>query len=40
MTLIRYRAERPRSLRWGELTHNFTGYSNNVVLLDGPGAGR
>jgi 4-amino-4-deoxy-L-arabinose transferase-like glycosyltransferase len=40
MTLIRYRAERPRSLRWGELTHNFTGYGNNVVLLDGPGAGR
>jgi hypothetical protein len=34
MTLVRYRAERAQSLRWGELIHNFTGYANNVVLLD------
>jgi 4-amino-4-deoxy-L-arabinose transferase-like glycosyltransferase len=39
MTLIRYRADRPQPLRWGELIHNFTGYANNVVLLDGPGTG-
>ena len=37
MTLVRYRAARPLALRWGQLIHNFTGYSNNVVLLDGPG---
>jgi 4-amino-4-deoxy-L-arabinose transferase-like glycosyltransferase len=36
MTLVRYRARRPQALRWGELTRNFTGYGNNVVLLDGP----
>ena len=35
MTLVRYRAERAQSLRWGELIHNFTGYANDVVLLDG-----
>ncbi len=39
MTLVRYRASRPRILSWGELIGNFTGYGNNVVLLDGPGAG-
>lgn len=39
MTLIRYRALRPLPLRWGQLIHNFTGYANNVVLLDGPTAG-
>jgi mannosyltransferase len=39
MTLIRYRAEHPRSLPWGELIRNFTGYGNDVVLLDGPGTG-
>ena len=38
MTLIGYRAQRPQALRWGELIHNFTGYANNVVLLDGPGS--
>jgi len=36
MTLIRYRAARPRRLGWGRLVGNFTGYSNNAVLLDRP----
>jgi len=36
MTLIRYRAPRPKRLGWGRLIHSFTGYSNNAVLLDGP----
>jgi mannosyltransferase len=41
MTLIRYRAVRPRALPWGRIAHNFTGYPNNAVLLDGVGrAGR
>ncbi len=35
MTLIRYRAKRPRRLGWGRLTGNFTGYANNAVLIDG-----
>lgn len=39
MTLVRYRAPRPLALRWGQLIHNFTGYANNVVLLDGPTSG-
>ena len=38
MTLIRYRAARPRRLGWGRLVGNFTGYSNNAVLLDRPGS--
>lgn len=37
MTLLRYRAAAPVTLRWGQLIGNFTGYRNNVVLLDGPG---
>lgn len=37
MTLVRYRAPRPLALRWGQLIHDFTGYGNNAVLLDGPG---
>jgi mannosyltransferase len=40
MTLVRYRASRARTLRWGQLIDNFTGYGNNVVLLDGPGTRR
>jgi len=36
MTVVRYRAARPRRLRWGQLIGNFTGYANNAVLLDGP----
>jgi mannosyltransferase len=39
MTLVRYRARRPQALRWGQLIRNFTGYGNNVVLLDGPRTG-
>jgi mannosyltransferase len=39
MTLIRYRAPRPRRLGWGQIVGNFTGYANNAVLLDGLGAG-
>jgi mannosyltransferase len=35
MTLIRYRAARPRRLGWGRIVRNFTGYPNNAVLLDG-----
>jgi hypothetical protein len=35
MTLVRYLARRPHTLRWGELIKNFTGYGNDVVLLDG-----
>jgi 4-amino-4-deoxy-L-arabinose transferase-like glycosyltransferase len=35
MTLIRYRASRPRSLGWARIVRNFTGYSNNAVLIDG-----
>ncbi|MBS1860963.1 MAG: glycosyltransferase family 39 protein [Actinobacteria bacterium] len=38
MTLVRYRAPRPVALRWPQLAHNFTGYSNNAVLLDGGSA--
>ena len=37
MTLVRYRAARPRRLRWSQLIGNFTGYANNAVLLDGSG---
>ncbi len=37
MTVIRYRAPRPERLRWGRLAHNFTGYPENAVLVDGPG---
>lgn len=37
MTLTRYRAPRPRDLGWGRLVGSFTGYRDNVVLLDGPG---
>jgi mannosyltransferase len=36
MTLIRYRASRPRRVGWGRIVRNFTGYSNNAVLLDRP----
>lgn len=36
MTLIRYRAPRPLAMRWGRIAGNFTGYSNNAVLIDGP----
>jgi hypothetical protein len=36
MTLIRYRAARPRRLGWRHIVGNFTGYSNNAVLLDRP----
>ncbi|MDX6604311.1 MAG: mannosyltransferase [Solirubrobacterales bacterium] len=39
MTLLRYRAPRPLALKWGQLIHNFTGYGNNAVLLDGPATG-
>jgi hypothetical protein len=39
MTLVRYRAPRPIVLRWGQLIHNFTGYANDVVLVDGTRAG-
>jgi uncharacterized membrane protein len=39
MTLVRYRAPRPIVLRWGQLIHNFTGYANDVVLIDGHPAG-
>jgi hypothetical protein len=35
MTLVRYRAPRPIVLRWGQLINNFTGYANDVVLVDG-----
>jgi mannosyltransferase len=35
MTVVRYRAPRPERLAWGQLTGNFTGYANDVVLLDG-----
>jgi 4-amino-4-deoxy-L-arabinose transferase-like glycosyltransferase len=38
MTLVRYLAPRPTALRWGRLIHNFTGYANDVVLIDGPRA--
>jgi len=37
MTLLRYRSARPEPLGWGRIVGNFTGYSNNAVLLDGPG---
>lgn len=40
MTLLRYRALSPVVLRWGQLAHNFTGYSGEVVLVDGPGTSR
>lgn len=36
MTLVRYRADRPLRLAWGRISRNFTGYSNNAVLLDRP----
>jgi mannosyltransferase len=36
MTLIRYRSASPRRLGWGRIAGNFTGYSNNAVLLDRP----
>jgi hypothetical protein len=39
MTLLRYGAPRPLALKWGQLIHNFTGYGNNAVLLDGPATG-
>ncbi|MGE5283332.1 MAG: glycosyltransferase family 39 protein [Chloroflexota bacterium] len=38
MTLVRYRAPRPLRLGWRRISHNFTGYSNNAVLLDRPPA--
>lgn len=38
MTLVRYRAPRPLRLPWRALVGNFTGYANNAVLLDRPGA--
>jgi hypothetical protein len=38
MTLVRYRAPRPRRLGWSRISRNFTGYSNNAVLLDRPRA--
>jgi hypothetical protein len=34
MTLIRYRAERPVAPSWSQLVGSFTGYANNVVVLD------
>ena len=40
MTLVVYRAARPLPLPWVDLIHNFTGYANDVVLLDGPRTGR
>ncbi|MGN6276063.1 MAG: glycosyltransferase family 39 protein [Solirubrobacterales bacterium] len=40
MTLLRYRAPAPVVLRWGQLIRNFTGYSGEVVLVDGPGSSR
>jgi hypothetical protein len=39
MTLIRYVSTRPRRLGWGRIVSNFTGYSNNAVLLDHPNIG-
>ncbi len=36
ITLIRYRTARPRALPWGALAGNFTGYTNNAVLIDRP----
>jgi hypothetical protein len=36
MTLLVYRAPRPQRLGWGRIVRNFTGYSNNAVLLDRP----
>jgi hypothetical protein len=39
MTLVRYRAPRPKRLAWARIVGNFTGYSNNAVLLDRPPAG-
>jgi len=36
MTLIRYRSAWRRTLGWGAIVGNFTGYSNNAVLLDAP----
>ncbi len=35
MTVLRYRAARPRRLGWARIAGNFTGYSNNAVLIDG-----
>jgi mannosyltransferase len=35
MTLVRYRASRPRRVGWGRIVGNFTGYGNNAVLIDG-----
>ncbi len=35
MTLIRYRAARPRRVGWSRIARNFTGYPNNAVLVDG-----
>jgi hypothetical protein len=40
MTLVRYRAAQPEALPWRRLIGNFTGYANNVVLLDGAEARR
>ncbi|MGA8745581.1 MAG: glycosyltransferase family 39 protein [Solirubrobacterales bacterium] len=37
MTLIRYRAGRPRRVPWRAIIGNFTGYPNNAVLFDRPG---
>jgi 4-amino-4-deoxy-L-arabinose transferase-like glycosyltransferase len=39
MTLVRYRARRAQRLGWGRIVDNFTGYSNNAVLLDGVPSG-
>jgi mannosyltransferase len=36
MTLTRYRSARPRRLGWSRIVRNFTGYSNNAVLIDRP----
>jgi mannosyltransferase len=36
MTLLDYRAARPQRVGWGRIVRNFTGYSNNAVLLDRP----
>ncbi len=36
MTLIRYRAARPQRLGWSRIAGNFTGYSNNAILVDRP----
>jgi len=38
MTLVRYRAPHPLGMGWSRIAGNFTGYSNNAVLIDRPPA--